>query len=84
MDLLTIGTVLDMYTELQRDDEHHDQLACQDDFGRFKKCIAFVSTMVYKTFEHVYGFQDFIQEMVRYSEDSEFICKDRTRCERAG
>ena len=32
---LTIGTVLDMYTELQRDDEPHDQLASQDDFDRF-------------------------------------------------
>ena len=30
-----IGTVLDMYTELQRDDEPHDQLASQDDFDRF-------------------------------------------------
>ena len=35
LDLLTIGTVLDMYTELQRDDEPHDQLASQDDFDRF-------------------------------------------------
>ena len=35
LDLLTIGTVLDMYTELQRDDEPYDQLACQDDFDRF-------------------------------------------------
>ena len=35
MDLLTIGTVLDMYTELQRDDEPHDQLASQDDMDRF-------------------------------------------------
>ena len=33
--LLTIGTVLDMYTELQRDDEPHDQLASQDDMDRF-------------------------------------------------
>jgi len=30
-----IGTVLDMYTELQRDDEPHDQLASQDDMDRF-------------------------------------------------
>ena len=37
LDLLTIGTVLDMYTELQRDDEPHDQLASQDDFDRFEK-----------------------------------------------
>ena len=35
LDLLTIGTVMDMYTELQRDDEPHDQLASQDDFDRF-------------------------------------------------
>lgn len=35
LDLLTIGTVLDMYTELLRDDEPHDQLASQDDFDRF-------------------------------------------------
>ena len=35
LDLLTIGTVLDMYTELQRDDEPHDQLASQEDFDRF-------------------------------------------------
>lgn len=35
MDLLTIGTLLDMYTELQRDDEPHDQLASQDDMDRF-------------------------------------------------
>ena len=35
LDLLTIGTVLDMYTELLRDDEPHDQLASQDDMDRF-------------------------------------------------
>ena len=35
MDLLTIGTINDMYTELQRDDEPHDQLASQDDMDRF-------------------------------------------------
>ena len=35
LELLTIGTVLDMYTEIQRDDEPHDQLASQDDFDRF-------------------------------------------------
>ncbi|MDY4579225.1 MAG: hypothetical protein SO471_15015 [Anaerobutyricum hallii] len=35
LDLLTIGTVMDMYTELQRDDEHHDQIASQDDMDRF-------------------------------------------------
>ena len=35
LDLLMIGTVLDMYTELQWDDEPHDQLASQDDMDRF-------------------------------------------------
>ena len=35
MDLLTIGTVLDMYMELQRDDEPHDQIASQDDMNKF-------------------------------------------------
>ena len=35
MDLLTIGTINDMYTEMQRDEEPHDQLACRDDFDRF-------------------------------------------------
>ncbi len=35
MHLLTIGTINDMYTEMQRDEEPHDQLACQDDFDRF-------------------------------------------------
>ena len=35
LELLTIGTVLDMYTELQRDDEPHGQLASQDDMDRF-------------------------------------------------
>jgi hypothetical protein len=34
LDLLTIETVLDMYMELQRDDEPHDQLASQDDMDR--------------------------------------------------
>ena len=35
LDRLTIGTALDMYTELQRDDEPNDQMASQDDFNRF-------------------------------------------------
>ena len=35
LELLMIGTVLDMYTELQRDDEPHEQLASQDDMDRF-------------------------------------------------
>jgi hypothetical protein len=35
LELLTIGTVLDMYTELQRDDEPHEQLASQDDMDKF-------------------------------------------------
>jgi hypothetical protein len=34
MDLLTIGEINDMYTEMQRDEEPHDQLACQDDFDQ--------------------------------------------------
>ena len=29
------GAFVDMYTELQRDDEPHDQLASQDDMDRF-------------------------------------------------
>ena len=36
LELLTIGTVLDMYTELQRDDEPHEQLASQDDMDKFR------------------------------------------------
>ena len=35
MDLLTIGEINDMYAEMQRDEEPHEQLACQDDFDRF-------------------------------------------------
>ena len=35
LELLTIGTVMDMYSELQRDDEPHNVLASQDDFDRF-------------------------------------------------
>ena len=35
LELLTIGTVLDMYTELQRDDEPHDQIASQEDMDKF-------------------------------------------------
>ena len=35
LELLTIGIVLDMYTELQRDDEPHEQLASQDDMDKF-------------------------------------------------
>ncbi len=35
LDLLTIGTVFDMYTELKRDDEPHEQLALQEDMDRF-------------------------------------------------
>ena len=34
LELLTIGTVMDMYSELQRDDEPHNVLASQDDFDR--------------------------------------------------
>ena len=35
MDLLTIGTINDMYCEMQRDEEPHDQIASQDDMDRF-------------------------------------------------
>ena len=35
MELLTIGTLLDMYSEMKRDDEPHAALACQDDMDRF-------------------------------------------------
>ena len=35
MDLLTIVEINDMYTEMQRDEEPHEMLACQDDFDRF-------------------------------------------------
>ena len=35
MDLLTIGTINDMYCEMQRDEEPHIQLASQDDMDRF-------------------------------------------------
>ena len=35
MDLLTIGTINDMYCEMQRDEEPHAQLASQDDMDRF-------------------------------------------------
>ena len=35
MDLLTIGTINDMYTEMQRDEEPHAQIASQDDMDRF-------------------------------------------------
>ena len=35
MDLLTIGTINDMYTEMQRDEEPHDQIASQDDMDQF-------------------------------------------------
>lgn len=35
MDLLTIGTRLDMYSEMKRDDEPYAALADQDDFDKF-------------------------------------------------
>ncbi len=35
MDLLTIGIINDMYTEMQRDEEPHAQIASQDDMDRF-------------------------------------------------
>ena len=34
MDLLTIGTINDMYTEMQRDEKPHAQIASQDDMDR--------------------------------------------------
>ena|GEM_PF-661285 len=33
--LLNIGEINDMYVEMQRDEESHEMLACQDDFDRF-------------------------------------------------
>ena len=33
--LLNIGEINDMYAEMQRDEESHEMLACQDDFDRF-------------------------------------------------
>ena len=36
MDLLTIGTILDMYSEMQRDDEPYTALASQEDFNKFQ------------------------------------------------
>ena len=35
MELLTIGTLLDMYSEMKRDDEPHTALAGQEDFDKF-------------------------------------------------
>lgn len=35
MDLLTIGLILDMYTECSNDNEKYAQAATQDDFDRF-------------------------------------------------
>ena len=35
MDHLTIGTINDMYTEMQRDEEPHAQIASQEDMDRF-------------------------------------------------
>ena len=35
MELLTIGTINDMYFEMQRDEEPHAQIASQDDMDRF-------------------------------------------------
>lgn len=35
MDLLTIGEINDMYTEMQRDEEPHDLIASQDDFDKW-------------------------------------------------
>ena len=35
LNLLTIGTINDMYCEMQRDEEPHAQIASQDDMDRF-------------------------------------------------
>ena len=35
MELLTIGTLMDMYTEMQRDEEPHAQIASQEDMDRW-------------------------------------------------
>ena len=35
MDLLTIGEINEMYTEMQRDVEPHNQIASRDDMDRF-------------------------------------------------
>ena len=35
MELLTIGTILDMYSEMKRDDEPHAAMASQEDFDKF-------------------------------------------------
>lgn len=35
LDLLTIGLVLDMWTEKGNDSEHYDYVATQDDFDKF-------------------------------------------------
>ena len=35
MDLPTIGTINDMYSEMQRDEEPHAQMASQEDFDGF-------------------------------------------------
>ena len=34
LDLLTIGTINDMYTEMQRDEGPHAQIASQDDMDK--------------------------------------------------
>ena len=35
LEYLTIGMIMDMFTELQRDNEKFDQIASQDDMDRF-------------------------------------------------
>ena len=35
LDLLTIGEINDMYVEMQRDEEPHEMLACQDDMDKW-------------------------------------------------
>ncbi len=36
MELLTIGTLLDMYSEMKRDDEPYAALASQEGFDKFQ------------------------------------------------
>ena len=35
LDLLTIGLVMDMWTEKGNDDTHYDNIATQEDFDKF-------------------------------------------------
>ena len=35
LELLTVGTVLDMYTEMERDEEERTEMAGQEDMDKF-------------------------------------------------